>query len=172
MKQHHNKDVEFQKGEIDEYRVTFIGNPPAGFSQSPRDIEFLRYFQANRERSLFIVPQLAALVDADLPFKEAVVLNLPVFSDHQEGVIFTAYFMCLLAENYRMMRNGNRSYTKYKVKLLAFYQVMFEGFSPQQAVAYPRRQDVPYQTILTEHRRLFDLHALYINQHRERLTGN
>ncbi|MHA0036774.1 hypothetical protein [Deinococcus sp. PESE-13] len=155
-----NIDVAFGQGGIDHYRVEFLGEPPEGFSAAPLDIEFLQYFLDNRQRALTVVPRLAELADAEPNEEDILLLVLPNFINHEEGRIFTAYFMCLLAENYRMMRIGTPSFTKYKVKMLAFYQVMFENMIPTEAANYPRRRDISWQDILREHNRLFNLHPL------------
>lgn len=139
MRRFYPECVNYEIGGIDNFRVTFQSkeHTPEGFSKAPFDSQFLKYFLSHRARAEEIVPQLAALANRKIPLQEVNDIILPNFLDRQEELVYSAYMLCLLAENYKMI-HGRPSITGYRVKMIAYYQVMFENITPNDASSYSK----------------------------------
>lgn len=140
--------IYFQRGKIDDYMVTIN-------DRAPKDITFLKFFslydkqviwQALQDISNQIDRQTEDLSSFQPPDMTSLYPNL---SDQDrkkrkviEDIIFHAYAACLIAEERRsdqfVTENNNLPRIGKRVKLLAAYQLLFEGLLPEKAANFSR----------------------------------
>lgn len=121
----------FKEGRFDKYLVTLIDNN--GNSFSPKDVDFLNFFQTYSDRQDLweLLLELSQFLDKDTAFSDLVI---PSIKDTiEEKKMFAAYAATLIAEE-------NRAKTKLgkRIKLIAAHQVLIQGWQPQKAADWSR----------------------------------